>query len=106
MTTLDHATAERLAKLCGLLGSDHAGERSTAAAKADALIRSRGLRWTDVIASAPTGTTERIRFALGHIDMLSRWEHGFLLGIRGKQTLSERQTRILDEIMEKLGGVS
>lgn len=104
MTALDPHVADRLAKLCGLFGSDHDGERATAAAKADQLIRSHGLRWADVIAPVPTETTDRIRFALGHIDVLSRWEHGFLLGIRHKPTLSEKQLAILDDIMAKIGG--
>ena len=101
---LDPHTADRLTKLCGLFSSDHGPERAVAAAKADQLIRSHGLRWSDVIAPVPTETTDRIRFALGHIDLLSRWEHGFLLGIRHKQTLSEKQLLVLDQIMEKLGG--
>ena len=104
MTALDPHAADRLARICGMFGSDHDGERATAAAKADQLIRSHGLRWSDVIAPVPTETTDRIRFALGHIDLLSRWEHGFLLGVRGKQTLSEKQLLVLDQIMEKLGG--
>ena len=107
MTALDPHAANKLAKLCGLFGSDHDGERAAAAAKADQLIRSHGLRWADVIAPpVPTETTDRIRFALGHIDLLSRWEHGFLLGIRRKQTLTEKQILVLDQIMEKLGGGS
>ena len=104
MTALDPHDADKLAKLCGMFGSDHAPERAVAAAMADQLIRSHGLRWTDVIAPAPAGATGRIRFALGHIDLLSRWKHGFLLGIRGKQTLSEKQLLVLDQIIEKLGG--
>ena len=104
MTALDPHAADKLAKLCGLFGSDHDGERATAAAKADQLIRSHGLRWSDVIAPVPISTIERIRFALGHIDMLNRWEFGFLLGIRGKQTLSEKQSTVLDQIIVKIGG--
>ena len=106
MTTLDPHDADKLAKLCGLFSSDHAPERAVAAAKADKLIRSHGLRWSDVISPVPTGTTERIRFALGHIDLLSRWEHGFLLGIRHKQSLSEKQSTVLDQIIAKIGGAS
>ena len=105
-TPLDHHAADRLTKLCGLFGSNHLGERAAAAAKADQLIRSHGLRWSDVIAPVPISTFERIRFALGHIDLLSLWERGFLLGIRGKKTLSEKQLLVLDQIMEKLGGRS
>jgi hypothetical protein len=50
---LDEATADRLAKLCGLLGSNHLGERAAAAAKADALVRGTGLTWRDVITPSP-----------------------------------------------------
>jgi hypothetical protein len=50
---LDDASADRLTKLCGLLGSDHLGERAAAAAKADALVRSAGLTWRDVITPSP-----------------------------------------------------
>jgi hypothetical protein len=46
---LDDVTADRLTKILGLLGSDHAGERAAAAAKAHALVRSIGLTWRDVI---------------------------------------------------------
>jgi hypothetical protein len=47
--TLTPEIAERLAKLLGLLGSDHAGERAAAALKADELLKREGLRWCDVI---------------------------------------------------------
>jgi hypothetical protein len=46
---LDPGAANRLRKLCGMLGSEHDGERATAAAKADALLRAAGLTWADVI---------------------------------------------------------
>ncbi len=53
-TRLDAAAAERLAKILGLLGSSHAGERASAAAKADALVRSAGLTWRDVVMPSPS----------------------------------------------------
>ena len=43
------ADRERLVKLCGIFGSDHAGERANAAAAADRLVRQAGLRWPDVL---------------------------------------------------------
>jgi hypothetical protein len=46
---LDSHSADRLRKLCGMLGSQHDGERAAAAAKADAFVRSLGLSWGDVI---------------------------------------------------------
>ena len=48
-TLLDPSAADRLAKLLGMLGSDHDGEVCNAARLADALVRERGLRWDDVI---------------------------------------------------------
>jgi hypothetical protein len=50
---LDPNLGDRLAKLCG---STHDGERATAAAKADALVRQLGLTWQDVIV-LPIGHT-------------------------------------------------
>lgn len=42
--------ASRLVKFCGLLGSDHAGERAAAGLKASKLLIEHGLTWGDVIA--------------------------------------------------------
>jgi hypothetical protein len=60
--------AQRLAKLCGMFGSDHAGERATAALKADRLVRDQGLTWPDVIlparrSSSASSTADKIAFA-------------------------------------------
>jgi hypothetical protein len=53
-TALDMHSAERLAKLCGMLGSNHDGERAAAGLKADQLVRNLGLTWADVISGATT----------------------------------------------------
>jgi hypothetical protein len=50
---LDQAAATRLAKLCGMLGSAHDGERAAAGLKADQLVRELGLTWRDVIIAPP-----------------------------------------------------
>jgi hypothetical protein len=47
---IDPNSATRLAKILGMLGSNHDGERASAAAKADAMVRSMGLTWPEVIA--------------------------------------------------------
>jgi hypothetical protein len=52
-TRLDYAKADRLAKILGMLGSAHAGERAAAAAKADALVKAAGATWRDVIMPSP-----------------------------------------------------
>jgi hypothetical protein len=50
---LDPAKADRLAKILGLLGSDHDGERAAAGLKADQLLRESGLTWREVIIAPP-----------------------------------------------------
>jgi len=120
-------TAERLAKLCGMFGSAHAGERAAAAAKAHDLIRSLRLTWFDVIAPPPAisrrrrepdsrapkasrrkpKTTEaklaRLRESFTtHPDLLTDWECKFVLGLSCCRKLSEKQEQVLDEIVEKL----
>ncbi len=46
---LDPRTADRLAKIAGLFGSEHAGEQASAAARAHALLCRLNLTWADVI---------------------------------------------------------
>lgn len=53
-TRLDDAAAGRLAKILGLLGSNHPGERAAAALKADAVVRQTGLTWLDVVMPSPS----------------------------------------------------
>jgi hypothetical protein len=59
---LDQPTAERLAKLLGMCGSAHAGERAAAAAKADQLVRSLNLTWHEVIMAPPIVPTETVEW--------------------------------------------
>jgi hypothetical protein len=58
---LDSRSADKLVKICGLLGSNHDGERASAAAKADALVRSHGLTWADVVSPPMAPSAPRIR---------------------------------------------
>jgi hypothetical protein len=51
--TLPLDPADRLIKLCSLLGSAHVGERAAAGLKADELVRQLGLTWPDVIVAPP-----------------------------------------------------
>lgn len=51
----DAITMARFRKFCGLLGSEHDGERAAAALKATELLRTQGKTWADVgIGSATT----------------------------------------------------
>ena len=108
---LDPRAADRLAKLCGMFGSDHDGERAGAAAKADELVRSHGLTWPGVIAplflSCVTShnsrsTEEQIGFALANLDALSMWERGFLYTVNGRPELSPKQRDVLNRIDRKV----
>jgi hypothetical protein len=58
---LDPASADRLAKILGLLGSEHCGERDAAAQAAHKLICSFGLTWHDVISPPIVPGPPRIR---------------------------------------------
>ena len=100
---LDPTAAERLAKLCGMFGSHHVGERATAAALADKLVREQGLTWGDVILPKATDTSieDLIDFAVRNgAGVLDPWQKGFLRGIRGRQHLTEKQLAKLDEIVD------
>ena len=102
--TLDPRTADKLARICGLFGSDHDGERATAAAMADKLLRQRGLTWRAVIVTTPTTTVEEmIAAALSRPDLLTVWEDGFIRGICGRQYLTEKQIKKLRALAERVG---
>jgi hypothetical protein len=102
MTVLDPNTADRLVKLCGMFGSDHDGERASAAALADKLVRAQGLTWSEVIAPMPRSIEEQIDFVLSHEEVLSDWEWGFLKGIKGRQFLTEKQLAKLGNIVARV----
>lgn len=101
---LDPRDADRLAKLCGLFGSVHDGERSNAAALADQLLRRRGLSWQQIILPRQSSTIEElIATAMSRPDQLTAWEEGFVRGIRGRQHLTQKQTEKLRAIAERIG---
>lgn len=107
--------ADRLAKLLGMLGSDHAGERASAGAKADKAIRAAGLTWRDVIIGSAHnqempnyseihGWHWRIRaeWALEQDDFLTDWEIGFLTSLLDQNRLTRRQYACLAGISNKI----
>ena len=104
---LDQAIADRLVKICNMFSSNHTGERASAAAMADSLIRRVGLTWEKIIRADrdhPHKTIEEmIVFALDHgKGIITDWEHGFLRGIYGRQYLTEKQIAKLDAIVRKV----
>jgi hypothetical protein len=104
---LDDCTANKLARICGMLGSGHAGQRATAALKADQLLRDHGLTWYDIVVSGPVPSVvdDLVDEALSAGDgVLNCWEYGFLRGIRGRQHLTKKQLAKLDDIVAKIRG--
>ncbi len=99
---LDPGIADKLARICGMFGSDHDGERAAAAALADRLVRQAGMTWGQILLPKrpPDNIEEMIAFAFDHGDgILDAWQEGFLRGIRGRQFLTKKQLSKLDEIV-------
>jgi hypothetical protein len=128
---LDPADVQRLAKICGRFGSDYDGERAAAAAKADELVRKRGLTWRDVLIPAetkpqsncrasctsgrsskvrsntkrwrePKATEQKLALLRRYLDVLTDWESRFVIGARGFTKLSAKQLATIDRLVEKL----
>lgn len=109
MTPLDR---ERLVKLVGMFGSDHAGERANAAAAADKLVRQAGLRWPDVILPALAGPIrereiasddDAVEFCLDREGDLTPWEFKFVWSLHHQRyALTPKQRQTLAGIVEKL----
>ena len=104
MTALiDTSATERLCKLCGMFGSAHDGERASAAAMADKLVRSLGVTWPEIIRPQTAETIpEKIGLALANVDALSLWERDFLCSVNGRGHLSAKQLAVLDRIIAKV----
>jgi hypothetical protein len=105
---------QRLARLLGLVGSAHPGERDAAGRKAHELVRSFGLTWFDIVTPEPV--TERActqcwphderplwREAVEELlrtGRASKWETKFCRNLfdnwRGK--LTEKQSNVLKTI--------
>ena len=105
-TTLDRG---RLAKLLGLLGSDHDGEVVAAARQAERLRAEAGLTWPEIIVPRLPPPPQRqnvvadaIDFVLKHEVVLTDWERGFVRDLRRlKYPLSPRQLEVLERLVEK-----
>ena len=100
---LDENTLARLIKVCALFASDKAGERASAAAMADRLVKKLGLSWRQILrTNVEPSAEELIEVALTGRDVLTAWESNFLHGIRGREFLSEKQRSTLHSIVAKV----
>jgi hypothetical protein len=104
MTALDPRVTDRLAKICAMLGSNHDGERASAALVADRILKASGLTWADFFsssrASLPESLPELCGWLLAHAEVLNSWEADFLRTIRAP--LSVKQRDKLDSITRKV----
>ena len=107
-TTLDRG---RLAKLLGLLGSDHDGEVVAAARQVERLRADAGLTWPEILVPRLPSPPQRqnvrtvadaIDFVIEHEVALTDWERGFIRDLRRlKYPLSPRQLEVLERLVEK-----
>jgi hypothetical protein len=105
MNMLKPIEADKLARICGMFGSEHEGERASAAWLADRLVRGAGVSWFDVLAganvrSAPESLSDLCRQLLAYSDFLTVWEASFLQSLRAP--ITPRQRDKLDDIAAKV----
>lgn len=100
--TLDPTAADKLAKICGLFGSDHEGERASAALVADRIVKASGLAWLDFFEAhrEPDSLPGLVKWLLLHSDILNPWELRFLRGVGS--SLTPRQRDALNHITRKV----
>lgn len=121
MTGVSSFDRVKLARVLGMLGSDHPGERDAAGQAAMRIVRDAGLTWGDVLLPAPpapgyfpsssTGrwhpdTRSRVEDDLGlclrNLHLLSAWEESFCLSLATKPHPTPRQLGKLLEIAQQL----
>lgn len=103
---------ERLAKICGLFGSDLPGERSSAAYKAHRFLLSKGVDWFDALAPRQSeglawewngALSPRVAVkCLAWSVALNDWEISFLRSVSSWPTLKGDQPEKLRVICEKV----
>jgi hypothetical protein len=112
MMALSPSERARLIALLGLLGSEHDGERASAAAFASRFVRERRLTWHDVVlpnAAAPVTPPQPASWRTvvaecrARPDSLTAWEQTFLGGLDRFPNLSVKQRAALDRIATRLG---
>jgi hypothetical protein len=91
----------KLAKLCGMFSSDHIGERASAAAMADRLVRDAGLTWHDVIRPVRPSIDAKLELLREHLGVFTDWERNFIVGCAGFEELSDKQLAVIDRLVLK-----
>lgn len=127
--TIPPKQRDRLAALCGMLGSNHDGERANAAAQASKIVLTNGLTWQGIIAAAfapkeafhpdppqadygestVTGLDDfadhsaAARWVLANAATLSDWERDFLHNVQTFSRLSDKQRGVLERLIVVVG---
>ena len=121
MAPIPPAVVNRLAKVAGLLGSSHDGERSAAAYRATEILREHGLTWRELVELAAKGAApaEPIMIEREATDLpvpwrkaahaclhtvwaLSAWERRFVQQIVSRPQISAKQRAILAKLYAKV----
>jgi hypothetical protein len=105
----------KLSKVLARLGSSFDGERPTAGAMANKMVRDAGLDWPDVLARTG-GTAKQSKrvwrepltilrapnICLKYPEVLTEWEMEFLRSVLGRESLSEKQLNVLQRLLKKV----
>jgi hypothetical protein len=110
VTVLPATSRATLAKILGMLGSDHQNERDNAALAAHRLVTQAGLTWEQVIMPAavekplPELATwhKTVNECLARPGSLTPWEVKFLLNLSRFWRLSVKQRDVLSDIADRV----
>ena len=119
VTHMPDGLATKLAKVLGMLGSDHDGEVAAAGRRAHQLLTGAGLTWPEVIAPAapapqdpyrpprrrwrrPTCPSDSAALCLQWPEVLTDWETDFCKSLVGRHRTSPRQSEVLARIVGKV----
>jgi hypothetical protein len=111
--------ASKLAKVLGMLGSDHDGEIAAAGRRANQMIRNAGLTWPQVIGPPapqqqpcgpprrrwrrPASPSDAAALCMQWRDeVLTDWEADFCRSIVGRYRISPKQTVVIERIARKV----
>ncbi len=108
--TMAPKTAERLIRVCGLMGSHHVGEAGAAAMQATKLLQAAGLSWQDllepIVVHPSCQHSESWRdiaaACLARRDFLTSWEAQFLVSLPHCRSLSPKQITILERLHQRV----
>lgn len=84
---------DRFRRICGLLGSEHDGERASAALKATAMLKDAGMTWEQV------GVGENVAgYHPDHQALAGYWEMMY----RGEREQSERRAKDIQRLKREV----